>query len=212
MIRRTTAEVRAEPMLFSCDLHHARLLGGVITRDFLARVSESFPEFRGGGSIIDTRVHMLMPGFYPAIPGWHHDDVPRTGPPNAAGVPQPNYAQPSVADHVAAFIAGDDDEGESLTEYALGDAPFSDPVAGETVYCQWAPEVDAAIDARLLDRAFAYNRELIQFTDRTWHRASPATGPCWRWFGRISSGTDRSPKNEVRSQVQAYVASLAVGW
>lgn len=27
--------------------------------------------------VVDTKIHMLMPGFCPAIPGWHTDGVPR---------------------------------------------------------------------------------------------------------------------------------------
>lgn len=69
-----TEIVKNEPMLFSCDLDATRELGGPITRAWLDAI---LTDASIGPYIIDTRVHMLMPGFWPCIPGWHHDDVPR---------------------------------------------------------------------------------------------------------------------------------------
>ncbi len=78
------AAVKNEPMLFNCDFRTAYEIGGPITRAFLDAI-----ECDGYGGIIDTRVHMLMPVWFPCIPGWHHDDVPRSRPDG-----QPNYESP----------------------------------------------------------------------------------------------------------------------
>lgn len=80
----TDNEVKNEPMLFSCDRDASIALGGPITKAFLDSL---YPEFLNHPDfILDTRVHMLMPGWFPCIPGYHHDDVPRN---NTNG--QPNY-------------------------------------------------------------------------------------------------------------------------
>ena len=78
-------EVKNEPMLFSCNFEYALILGGPLTARFLAALP---PEFlMAKDLIIDSRVHMLMPGWFPCIPGYHHDDVPRAS--RLCG--QPNY-------------------------------------------------------------------------------------------------------------------------
>ena len=82
---RDAATIKREPMLFSCDLEHAKLLGGPLTREVLEKLEEVLPAPRGGRNwVVDTRVHMLKPYFYPAIPGWHGDAVGRgeNGQPN----------------------------------------------------------------------------------------------------------------------------------
>lgn len=92
-------QVKNEPMLFSCDWRVAQDLGGPLTQAFLARLGESW---ENEGVIIDSRVHMLMPGWFPCIPGWHHDDVPRE---RSDG--QPNYHNPSYrSEHVMALVGG----------------------------------------------------------------------------------------------------------
>lgn len=43
----------------------------------IAPVLETAP-FDLSNHVLDVKVHMLIPGMYPAIPNWHHDLVPRT--------------------------------------------------------------------------------------------------------------------------------------
>lgn len=65
--------IKNEKMFFNSDLVFAYENGGPITKSFI----DNLPEEWKTNSVFDSRVHMLMPGWYPAIPGWHHDDVPR---------------------------------------------------------------------------------------------------------------------------------------
>ena len=82
----TQLEVKNEPMLWQCDRKFAYENGGPITRAFLDAIKKTN---LADDLIIDTRTHMLMPGWWPAIPGYHHDDVPRT-----RADKQPNYENP----------------------------------------------------------------------------------------------------------------------
>ena len=77
-------QIEAEPMLYSASWNFARKYGGPLTNQVMGRSAravkfmldtqiDTYPYL-----VIDTRVHMLMPGFYPAIPGWHCDATPRT--------------------------------------------------------------------------------------------------------------------------------------
>jgi hypothetical protein len=60
--------------LWQASLEDAVRYGGDVTREALSVMS-----LRGDRkyTVVDTKVHMLMPGLYPALPGWHTDGVPR---------------------------------------------------------------------------------------------------------------------------------------
>lgn len=68
------AEIRDTPSLFNASLEDALRYGGELTRAALSAMS--IPGDRKH-IIVDTKTHMLMPGMWPAIPGWHTDGVPR---------------------------------------------------------------------------------------------------------------------------------------
>jgi hypothetical protein len=205
----TQEEVKREPMLFNCSAEAARRLGGPITRAFLDRLPPDY----GDPVVIDTRVHMLMPGWYPCIPGWHHDDVPRT---RIDG--QPNYQlDQDRSEHVTALVGAD----VARSKFALGHGFFRDVPIGSVVYDAWHREVVGKLRSGDLTGWRAPMGRLVLFDDRTWHRGVAARGNGWRWFGRASRYKDhsgaridrRNPRtNEVRSQVQIYMARANAGW
>src|SRR4051794_6847809 len=45
--------------------------------------------------VVDTKIHMLMPGMIPSIPGWHTDGIPR----GKSGSPQ-ERAEPCILDQI----------------------------------------------------------------------------------------------------------------
>lgn len=219
MIDRTDVEIKNEPMLFNCSLEGARRLGGSITQEFLYGLPEEWLHLP---LAIDTRVHMLMPGWYPCIPGWHHDDVPRT---RADG--QPNYGPgQDRSTHIMALVNGD----ICPTYLALGTGLFSEIPFGQICYKRWHEEVEYHLrtsptsfnhkDNCLTSMRIMTNYRLI-FNDRTWHRGSAAVDTGWRWFGRVSRYWDCNGKiiarrnirtNEVRKQVQVYLGDVNGGW
>lgn len=193
---RSTNEVKNEPMLFNCDPDFARQHGGPLTREFLDALTAE-PD------VIDTRVHMLMPGWFPAIPGFHHDDVPR---PDGG---QPDYDTAEYRSQHAFALVGDE---VSCTQFALGVTQFPRPAADEIAYKVWHPMVDKMIADGQLEAWTAPMHRIVYFNDRAWHQAVPATAPGWRWFARASWNTDRKPSNEVRAQVQVYLENPMEGW
>ena len=76
-------EIRDEPMLFSASGDFALENGGPLTRDFVERIWHDWD--LSDGFVIDTRVHMLMDGWLPCIPGWHVDGLRR---PPGGGQPE----------------------------------------------------------------------------------------------------------------------------
>jgi hypothetical protein len=210
MAKYDEATVKNEPMLFNCDMASAMRLGGPITRQFCRQLPIDWHE---EPLVIDTRVHMLMPGWYPCIPGWHHDDVPRT---RSDG--QPNYGPgQDRSAHIVALVNGD----IAPTEFAVGAAEFQEPDAGKVLYQEWHPRVERLLATGELRKMVARDRDMIMFDDRTWHTGVPAAAGGWRWFGRASRYFDRSgaciPRrnertNELRRQVQVYLADPFKGW
>ena len=234
----TTDEVKAEPMMFNCRGDWAYENGGPITKQFLDRLLLDANTWGREGGLIelddivfDSRVHMLKIGWFPCIPGFHHDDVPRyrqDGQPwyaeNEAELVEQELAEHGEhlngriinlkevyrSKHALALI-GDD---ICRTEFALGEAEFNPVERGEILYKLWHPEVVKHILRGNLDSFNAPMHQVVFFDDRSWHQGTPAKGSGWRWFGRASWDTDRIERctNEIRTQVQVYLENPMEGW
>lgn len=193
--------VKNEPMLFSCSFWSAHMLGGPITRTFL----DTLPvEWKTDKTIVDSRVHMLMPGWYPCIPGYHHDDVPRE---RSDG--QPDYIAPSYRPKHAMLLVNAD---ICPTEFAIGNGTFSEVPKGEIIYKQWHLEVKAKLEAGQLTKFECPDRQIVFFDDRTWHQGTRARKNGWRFFIRATMDTGRVATNEIRRQVQVYLENPMEGW
>lgn len=204
------ADIKNEPMLFNCDFEHAGRLGGRITQEFLNILPVSWKQ---GPLVIDTRVHMLMPGWFPCIPGWHHDDVPRT----RADL-QPNYGPGQFrSNHILMLVNGD----ICPTEFAVGEADLIEPPLGQIIYKEWHKQVELLLLNNVLRRVSVPSGKLVMFNDRAFHQGTKAVAGGWRYFVRasrystpegvrIDRGNART--NEVRRQVQVYLENPEDGW
>ncbi len=198
----TQEEVKNEPMLFSCDLKASLELGGPLTHNFLELIPDDIklrPDF-----IVDSRVHMLMIGWFCAIPGWHNDDIPRditTG--------QPNYHNPEyLSQHVMGLVNGE----VCPTQFALGDCVLKDVEPGEVYYKVWHPQIEQLVKENRLRSWSAPSNTPIYFDHQTWHTGTRAIASGWRWFIRCSWNTHRKHLNELRRQVQVYLEFPMEGW
>jgi len=190
-------DIEQEPMFFSCDVDYAFKNGGPITKEFLQLTNQD--------GIFDSRSHMLMKGWYPCIPGWHHDDVPRN---TSSG--QPNYFDPEYkADHCLALINGD----ICPTNFAIGDEIFVIPDIEKTVvYEEWDKKVNELIASGKLKLEKVPSNKLVYFNWMTFHEGTQAVKDGWRWFGRLSWNTHRKIENKIRKQVQVYLEFPKKGW
>lgn len=193
--------IKNEPMFFSSDLHFVREHKGPVTTAFLNAIP--FDWFMDNTVIMDSRVHMLMPGWYPCIPGWHHDDVPRGGLFN-----QPNYQTPEYKSEHLACIIGD----ASRTDFAYGKIDLPDPALNEITYEKWHPLVDEAVRKHRLLYISAESGVIYQFDWNTFHKGNAATKNGWRIFLRLSRKTNRPVLNEIRKQTQIYMSAENAGW
>ncbi len=194
------ALVKREPMLHRAEWDFAWLNGGELTRRFLSSLPVDWIE---SPLTIDSRVHMLMPGMWPCIPGWHHDDVPRTRVDK-----QPDYDAPAYkAEHVMA-LWGDC----SLTEFALGEREFAIPPIGEKVYKGLDTAVEQACVDGHLQRFTVPQCRLIHFNWLSWHRGMPTTKRGFRFFIRATRASHVPARNEVRYNANVYMPVVEEGW
>lgn len=195
-------EIKNEPMLFSCDLKHTFNFGGPITNSFIAKLDDKFLEAED--LIIDSRVHMLMPGFYPCIPSWHVDDGDRT----TRGDGQPDHFSPTYKPEHCMLICGD----ASLTEFALGKCTLEEVPFGQVVYNVWGEKIQDFVNNGILKSVFAEPNRLIYFNGESWHQGKAAHKNGWRYFVRATINTKRKPVNELRRQTQVYLDVNNFGW
>ena len=193
--------LKNEPMFFNCTWNYAYKNSGEPTKEFLLSLPS---ELHNDRTIIDSRVHMLMPGWFPCIPGYHHDDVPREREDN-----QPEYHNPSYRSKHALILYNGD---VCPTEFAIGESEFPEVPLGETYYKVWHPMVVDKIAKGELELVKAPNNTVVFFDDRTWHQGTQAVANGWRLFIRASWETNRIPTNEIRRQVQVYLENPMEGW
>lgn len=192
--------VKKEPMFFNADYQFAYDNGGEVTKAFLTALPDDWKT----DVIFDSRVHMLMPGWYPAIPGYHHDDVPRPEIPvgqHFITAGQPDYDNPRYkAEHIMALVNAE----ICPTKFVLGECKMPPIPKGELIYRKWHEEVKQLIIEKKVQVVDAPNKQLIYFDWQTFHTGDKAVTNGWRWFGRISRNTERVKKvtNEIRTQVQ----------
>lgn len=196
-------DISNEPMFYRADMDFAYTYGGPITKHFIACLPEDWYESE---VTIDSRVHMLMPGWYPCIPGMHHDDIPRT---REDG--QPNYENPGYnAEHLIGLINAE----IAPTEFAIGEIDLEIPPIGQLIYREWHPKIMQAIENKTMQSFKAQSGHMYQFDNYSFHQGTAAVSSGWRWFIRLSRNTARAEncKNEIRKQTQVYMENPMEGW
>lgn len=151
---------------------------------------------------IDTKTHMLKPGWYPCIPGWHCDFVNR----DANEDIQPD---PEIDSQVRHFLV-------------CSNAPTTQFMHDRHV--ESSGEGWKQVDAGIVDNIhLGYHdlyqvspTEILEFDAQELHRGMPAKGSGWRYFFRASlfpKGDKRREEreNHIRIQQQVYLP-LGEGW
>lgn len=198
----TQDQIKNEIMFFNSGSSFAKDNAGPITEQFL----EIVENYGIRDYVFDSRVHMLMKGWYPAIPGFHHDDVPRS---LANG--QPNYYNPEYeAEHIMGLANGE----ICPTQFALGDCTLPDINEDEIYYKKWHPLVDKMCENGILKRIDFPGNAVAKFNSYSFHQAQQANKGGFRWFGRVSWNTERIKHitNEIRRQANVYLEAPMEGW
>ncbi len=202
----TQDEIKKEPMLFQSSFEFADDNAGPLTKAFLNALEMRYGDEVAHVACIDSRVHMLMPGMFPCIPGWHHDDVDRNRPDS-----QPDYINHRWRSTHCMALWGS----VSPTYFAVGVFNLSNPPLGSVVYRNWSPVVERAIKKGSADLYVAPERCLVHFDDRAFHRGSEAKEFGFRFFIRATWRNKAKYiryKNEIRHNANVYMKDIDAGW
>lgn len=195
--------IEATPQLRRAALSDAVLFGGPLVRQAL----QSAPLVGDRKHVIvDTKVSMLMPGWCPAIPGWHTDGVPRgdSGNPASSGMPSLERQQFRSDNgyfprfHTVVFGV------PCMTQYVTDRMAME--VNGET------PELYSDMTAQvqeLLPRLNIATPDIGEWVSWDWwqvHQAAKSADRGWRLLIRVTESSDVAPEpNFIRTQSQVYV-------
>jgi hypothetical protein len=207
-------DLRAFPQFWRAGLDMACRLSPYPIRRFIDEALDDVGRNHGWlHASIDSRTHLLMPGMYPCIPGWHCDDFYR--PDSAKGQPDlVNVAEKAPSVHYAMVL----DVGTgSLTEFLT--RPMVDPGYDACLFGR-QPHDPATLYAKAHEwierekepRRAVESGEVVRFDPLAFHRGMPATGQGWRHFVRLTLSNHYGPKDEVRTQTQVYLVDPFGGW
>jgi hypothetical protein len=201
--------IKLTPSLWNADLDDAVRFGGELTREALAVV----PLVGDRKYVtVDTKVHMLMPGMLPAIPGWHTDGIPR----NESGAPTgplpPDFHRQVGLDDVAPrfhlLVTGAHCPTEFLSEAWEWEPPAD---AGSDLYAHMTRAVTA-------DSPATFSVEPSTLYSWGWwhvHRAVQATAAGWRFLMRVTESDFLEPQTDMRDVVRLHnpvYMPLEFGW
>lgn len=168
--------------------------------------------------VVDVKVHMLMPGFCPAIPGWHTDSVPRAADGNPQGPMAPDLALQEQIDasgratHFHLLTTGSG----CLTEFfTLRNAEIEIPpsASATTLYAAMTKQV---AERRKTGSATWASQQFLTTPSCTviewdwWdiHRGVTATKREWRYLIRVTETDflppDKDLRRVIRTQQQVY--------
>jgi hypothetical protein len=206
--RALQAAIEGTPNLSRASLQNALLFGGPLVKWVLERAplvgDRPF-------TIVDTKVTLLLPGFIPAIPGWHTDGVPRGMYHNPYDTGIPSLSMQRVQHDNGTFprfhtvILGN----PCLTEFV--DVPTTlslrhseDP----DLY----KEVSTLINQGDYPTVFQPHEKWVSWSWWNIHRAVPATERGWRLQMRVAEMYHAPLESGfIRAQSQVYVPE-EFGW
>lgn len=209
--------------LVNASVEDAARYGGDVTRAALSAM-----KFQNNRKYItvDVKVHMLMPGMCPAIPGWHTDGAPRNTDGHPQGAFPPDLKMQEEIDglgrgtHYHLLTTGEGCLTEFFTargvELEIPDRPSTD------LYQKMSKQVAVfrgeAPGTYTWTTAYFRVSPSCQVVTWDWwniHRGVVATKKEWRYLIRVTESDFLAPDTDlrkvIRTQQQVY-ASQAFGW
>ncbi|QNJ56913.1 hypothetical protein SEA_REINDEER_122 [Mycobacterium phage Reindeer] len=210
--------IEATPNLRRASLNNAVLFGGPLLRILLAHAPLTGKHRH---VFVDTKVSMLMPGWWPAIPGWHTDGVPRQirvpeGSDMAPYSPTGN-GQPSLRKQADMHLGGYRPIYHTIhvgndcpTEFIDGQLRMPiDHDEDDQMYAEMTRKINECSTLRKL--------KAVEGQWMTWdwfniHQATQATERGWRLLIRVTeSDVPPASSNFIRVQNQVYTPQ-EFGW
>ena len=196
--------------LFRASVEDALRYGGDITREAIGAMN-----IRNDKKyvLVDVKIHMLMQGFCPAIPGWHTDGVPR---PNmsASGKGAPDIQLQETMDSPRYHLLTTGDH--CSTEFVRKrDIPMNVPdVPSNKLYSDINKQMTDLVQAGEL-QTFTKPRQIVEFDWWELHTAVYAKRFGWRYLIRVTESDTMAPLTNLRdvlkTQAQVYTPAN-IGW
>lgn len=198
--------------LWNASYDDAIRYGGEITRLALRKMNIHNDR---KNIIVDTKIHMLMPGWSPAIPGWHADGAPRDSKKNPQGTGLPNtFAQEDDERfnryHIMVTGYG------CLTQYINKPMDIIVPsLPSEKVYAMMSDQVSQTVKE---DPSFISTFDTCGVYEFDWwniHSGVIATKKEWRYLIRVCESDYYEPRKDLREviRMQSQIYSPAnFGW
>jgi hypothetical protein len=208
----STNEIKSTPSLWNASLEDALKYGGDLTRESIGALNLKFDRKY---IIVDTKIHMLMPNFYPSIPGWHTDGVPRGEELDPSIKGDPNiYAQEKMSDtRFHLLVTGFGCTTQFLKQNNIDlDVPNK---PSTKLYKMIDKQVKDGINEVKFENYSVPSCTAIEFDWWTLHTGVRATQHEWRFLIRVTE-TDHMPpqtnlRDIIRTQQQVYVPEN-FGW
>lgn len=198
--------------LWNCTPEDAITYGGDLTRAALSAMTLKNDRKY---VIVDTKIHMLMPGFGPGIFGWHTDGVPRGEDLNPASKGAPNiHAQEQMEDRAPRYhllVTGDICPTRFVStrnvEFDVPAEPTHD------LYKLLSHEVNSKIGT--FDTFDTRPSEVVTWDWWNVHCVQRARGYGWRYLIRVTETDFIQPQTDlrqiIRKQNQVYIPET-FGW
>lgn len=198
--------------LHNASLEDALKYGGELTKQAISSMNLTFTKKH---IIVDTKVHMLMPNFSPALSGWHTDGVPRGEELNPTVKKAPNIqSQEELDDSIFHLLV----TGEGCLTKFIKESNFEleVPATPDTsLYKMVNQQVKDKVNAGELTEYEIPSCTAIKWDWWDLHTAQPSSKHEWRFLIRVTETDLHEPKTDlrdiIRTQQQVYLPSN-FGW
>ncbi len=208
----TFNDIKSTFGLWNASMEDAIRYGGELTRAALQTMNIRNDR---KNIIVDTKIHMLMPGMSPAIPGWHTDGAPRDKNKNPQGKDLPDtFAQENDErfNHYHILVTGTG----CLTKFLAKPTYISIPdQPNESVYAVMSNETSSKVKE---DPTLTINAPTCTSVEFDWwdiHTGVIAEKHEWRYLIRVCESDYYQPRKDLREvirlQSQVY-APANFGW
>lgn len=206
------SEIKNTFALWNASYDDAVRYGGEITREALRAMNLRHDR---KNIIVDTKIHMLIKGMCPAIPGWHTDGVPRNANKDPGGADAPDtFAQEGDTrfNRYHLLVTGKG----CLTHYI--NCPIQVPIPDKPsydVYNILSKYISGVVkeDPTLIMEAPSC--QVVEFDWYDIHTGIIATKNEWRYLIRVCESDYYQPRKDLRDviriQTQVY-APTNFGW
>lgn len=195
----TSSEVKNTFGLWNASFDDAMRYGGELTREALRAMNIRHDR---KNIVVDTKVHMLMKGMMPAIPGWHVDGAPRDNNKNPNGTGKPDtFAQENDPRHnrYHLLVTGHG----CLTRFI--NRPMMVPIPSEPSYDVYSMMSTFVQRAALEDTSISSPVETCQVTEFDWwdmHTGVIAANNEWRFLIRVCESDYYEPRKDLREVIR----------